>query len=315
MNVRALSRGLARGLAGARAAILAALSACRSGILPRAFAAALALLLFAGQARSESLLDTLFTAQEWQAKGNLAEARETVQSALAQDPGNSFARIRLAELDAALGNTAQAIHGLDALLAQEPDNLLALLWKGYILLGPKPPGDAALARPCFERAAALDPANAWAMAGQALCLLDDGKDQEAAPFLEKAQTLAGEDAPLHHVLGDTYAALGLLVNARLEFEQTLEINPRDLPALASLGEVYLRLGLAGLAENSWRQALVIDPADGPARARLVAFLSVQARQAADSGNADDAARLWRTILGYDVANPEALWYLRNPKKK
>ena len=270
---------------------------------------ALALLLLAGPARAD-ILDTLFTAQEWQAKGDLETASEAVRGAIDQAPDNTFARIRLAQLDAALGNPIAALANLNTLLAREPDNQLALLWKGHILLGQRPPGDPAQARLCYARLAALDPASAWAMAGLALCLLDEAQDQQALPLLEKAQALAGDDGPLHHLLGNTYAALGLGVNARLELERALELNPRHLAALASLGEVYLRLGQDGLALDAWRQALAMDASDQHARQRLIAALTVQARQAAASGNATEAARLWRTILGYDPGNAEALWWLR-----
>jgi len=281
--------------------------------LPKALLAALALLLLAsGEARAAGILDTLFTAQEWQAKGDLPAARETVLDALKQGPDDSFARIRLAQLDAALGNPGVALKSLDAVLLQDPDNQLALLWKGHILLGPSPPGDTAQARECYQRVLAKDPANAWAMAGMGICLLAEGTPQAAVPLLEKAQALAGDDGPLHHVLGDTYAAMGLMANARMELEQALEENQRDLPALVGLGGVYMRLGLESLALNAWQQALTVDPTNGEARARLVAVLSIQARKAAASGRSDDATRLWRTIMGYDPGNAEALWNLRNP---
>lgn len=267
-------------------------------------------LLLPGQAQA-GILDTLFTAQEWQTRGDLAAAREAVQSAVVQFPEDTFARIRLAQLNAALGNPADALSGLDTLLAQDPDNLLALLWKGHILIGPSPAGDSTKARASYQRVLTLDASNGWAMAGLALCLLAEGNDKEAIPLLEKAQTLAGEDATLHHVLGNTYAALGLAVNARMELEQTLEINPRNLSALTSLGDVYMRLGHDSLAQNAWRQALAIDASDGLARQRLIAAMNVQARQAVTGGK-EEATRLWRTILGYDAGNPEALWNLRNP---
>jgi len=217
----------------------------------------------------QPILDDLFTAQEWQARGNLEAARLSLEKALKDQPGNVFVSIRLAQVDALSGDLDRSLARLTSVLAQEPENLLALRWKGHVLLAQ---GQAAQAYAAYSQILKLDPGNGWAWLGVAASLLDQtapNADRDAAAALEKAQAHAGEDADLRLALGDAFARLHLLVNARFELERALDLNPRDTHALVLAGEVYLRLGLRDLALESWRQALVLDPAMGRAKANLL----------------------------------------------
>ena len=238
----------------------------------RCLLTALALFLFTqtrAVALDQSVLDDLFTAQEWQTKGNLAASRLSLEKALRTQPGNIFASVRLAQVDALSGDLDGSLARLTSVLTQEPENLLALRWKGHVLLAK---GQTAQAAASYSRILKLDPDNGWAWLGVAACLLDQATPEagrDAAAALDKAQAHAGEDADLHLALGDAFARLHLLVNARLELERTLDLRARDTQALVLAGEVYLRLGLRGLALESWRQALVLDPAMGQAKANLL----------------------------------------------
>ena len=262
-----------------------------------------------GHAQQDEM-NLLFTAQEWQAKGNLEAARRAVQEALSLEPENPFARIRLAQIDAVSGQLQAALNGLDQALRLDPSNLLALLWRGHVLLAD---GKLADAEASYRRVAELDPGNGWANLGTAACLLAKDQATQALPLLSKSHSLAGEDADLHLALGDTFSRLGLPANARMELERSLEINPRGLRALVLAGEVYLKIGLEGLAMNAWRQALALDPACGPARVDLVFALGRQAGRARAEGRKEEAVRTWRTMLSYDPLNSEALSALRSLK--
>jgi len=272
-------------------------------ILPLlALAALLAPLVSADRAGAQTVLDDLFMSQEWQARGNMDEARRSVQAALRTDPANSYARVRLAQLDALKGDLAQAQENLKTVLAADPDNLLALVWQGHVLLAQELP---AAAQASYSRAAQLDPLNGWALLGSASCLLAQGRERQAAPLLAKAQEVAGDDAVLHLALGETFFLLGLPVNARLELERALDVDPRNNPALVLAGRAYLRLGLEGLALNAWRQALAFSAQNGAARLAVVVALGNQARQAYANGKREEAERLWRGVLGYDPQDPQA----------
>lgn len=277
-------------------------------LLIRPLCLALALVASVPARAAQEAMDLLFTAQEWQAKGNLDAARQSVQDALKLDPGDSFARIRLAQIDASAGDRKSALDALAKVLSSDPDNLLALTWQGHLLLAE---GQSASAESAYRRVLSQDPDNGWARLGVAACLLSRGSLKEAAAPLAKAQAAAGEDADLHLALGDTFWRLGLPVNARLELERALEINPRELRALVLAGEVYQRLDLSNLAMDAWRQALAIDPSATSARFRILLTLGRQADRAAASGNRDEAVRIWRTMLTYDPLDPVALGSLRS----
>ena len=254
-----------------------------------------------------AVLNLLFTAQEWLAKGNLQAARDACLDALAKDPGDAFAALKLAQVEGAQGKHGEALARIEAVLGRDPDNLLALVWKGHLLLGTGRPDQA---RECYQRLLSLSPGHAWALAGMGAALAASGQDKEAVEHLAQAQAAAGEDAVLHHALGEVFAILGLPVNARLELERSLEINPRNASALILAGDVYQRLGLSHLALNTWRQALALAPGDLNALHHLLAVLAEQALQAQSEGRAEEAAHIWRTLLGYDPANARALLQLK-----
>ncbi|WP_243358195.1 tetratricopeptide repeat protein [Fundidesulfovibrio terrae] len=259
------------------------------------------------QEDAQMVMDQLFLSQEWQAKNNLEAARRAVQDALKLDPSDAFARIRLAQIDAASGNVRAALDGLSQVLASDSGNLLALTWRGHLQLWQ---GDPAAAQGDYARVLSLDPANGWACLGTAATFLARDRRREAAAYLARAQASAGDDADLHLALGDTFSRLGLTANARMELERSLELNPRGTRALVAVGEVYRRIGQEGLAQDAWRQALALDPLDARARFALLTTLSRQAERAMSRGNTVEAVRLWRTMLGYDPLNQTALERLR-----
>lgn len=256
---------------------------------------------------AESAMDYLFTAQEWQAKGNLEAARRSLQDAQRVQPDDVFTRIRLAQIDAADGDLKGAQSGLEQVLAGSPKNLLALNWLGHVMLAQGLPASADAA---YGRVLAVEQSNGWALLGMAACRLAQGDDAGAALFLPKAQAAASQDAELHLALGETFSRLHLPVNARLELERSLEINPRGVRALTLAGEVYERLGLSSLALSAWRQALELDPAAASARFALVAVLGRQGDRALAEGRKDEAVRTWRSALSYDPTNQQVQARLR-----
>jgi len=247
----------------------------------------------------QGVLDDLFTAQEWQAKRNLAAARSSLEQALHADPANAFTQLRLAQIDALSGDPDRALPQLDHVLELDPGNLLALRWKGFLLLAK---GQADQAKDCYSQILTLDPDNPWGWLGIAAGLLTQNTpeaDRDGVAALAKAQAHAGEDAELHLALGDIFTRLGLLTNARLELERALNCNPRSAHALTRAGQVYLRLGLESLALDSWRQALTLDPSASQAKADLLILLGIQAGKAQNSGDAELATRLRSEALAYD----------------
>ncbi|GAB6036839.1 hypothetical protein JCM15519_13980 [Fundidesulfovibrio butyratiphilus] len=255
----------------------------------------------------QAVLDLLFTAQEFQARGALDAARQTVVQALEKSPGDTFAAIRLAQLDALAGKPDSALARLDTVLATDPGNLLAALWQGHILYGR---GRIDQARQAYAKALSLSPTNGYAHLGLACCLLAENRDKAAVEELAKAQAHAGDDHILHALLGKVFSGLGLWVNARMEFELALETNPRHVDTLVRVGEVYQRLNLPSLAQNAWRQALALEPKNPMALHHLLAVLGDQALVLLQQGHTREAVVTWRLMLTYDPINPRALHHLR-----
>jgi tetratricopeptide (TPR) repeat protein len=273
----------------------------------------LAALLVCTPARADEakVLDILFTAQTWQDAGNIPSAIEACGQALSLDPDNAYIKIRLAQLQAAKGDPASGLALIDEVLNQDRDNLLALLWQGHLRLALFKTEEA---QASYQRVLELDPGRAWAQAGLGAAMLQAGQDQAAVEHLAKAQDLAGDDAPLHYLLGDTYLRLGLFTNARLELERSLDINPRQPQVLILVGQAYQRLDLPGLALDAWRQALGLSKGNIVALQHMLAVMAWQADQAVAKGNLDEAARDWQAMLKYDPGNGQALLHLKAQAK-
>jgi Tfp pilus assembly protein PilF len=113
------------------------------------------------------------------------------------------------------------------------------------------------------------------------------------------------DALTRALTGLAYWRLGAPVNARLELEAALELDPRNVRVLDLLGCVYRRQGQNELAGNAWEQALAVAPTDVQARFYL-------SRQAQDEGLAArladkpaEARRAYLRALELDHANEAA----------
>ena len=118
-----------------------------------------------------------------------------------------------------------------------------------------------------------DPKDPEAIALHAALLLDQRQTNQAIAEMEQlAAKLAGSPL-LHYNLGRAYVASGeRLDQARAQFQETLKIDPKFLPARLGLAEVELKRGESARATHYAEQVLNADPSNltaGMIRARAL----------------------------------------------
>ena len=102
--------------------------------------------------------------------------------------------------------------------------------------------------------------------------------------------VATRNASLLYEVAQTEARLGQLAEARAHLERAVEVSPSNPDALLALGGVALSQGDAAAARSAFERALAVAPASLEARVGL-GWASLTA------GNADEAARIWRPLVG------------------
>lgn len=138
--------------------------------------------------------------------GRLTAARSRLQEAVAANPDFPGAQTLLATVFERLGNPAAAqaarlrVRG-DGRYTEAPD-----------------PWAVNLAAYCH---------NSYSLLVAASALSSDGRLREALPLLDRAITLAPQDARLHRQLGNTLARLGDLPAARPKLQQALALEPAN----------------------------------------------------------------------------------------
>lgn len=118
---------------------------------------------------------------------------------------------------------------------------------------------AEAARPTFENAAALDPADFRWPYYLGVILEGEGDFEAAAASFEKALALSPNDLAARVRLGRAQIELERLDAAEASFRKALELEPRLAAAFAGLGKIAALRGDPARAAESFRKALELQP--------------------------------------------------------
>lgn len=149
------------------------------------------------------------TSAEWlagsyqaQARHNLPVALNMAKSAVAKSPKSGFAQERLAEMEFSFGNSAAALDALNKALALSPRNAQALALKGFVLSAQ---GKIAQAGFFFDKAIDADGSLANGWLGRGLVRIRKGHVNEGRKDLEAAAALEPNRAFLRSYLGKAWS--------------------------------------------------------------------------------------------------------------
>jgi Flp pilus assembly protein TadD len=111
----------------------------------------------------------------------------------------------------------------------------------------------------------------------AQCALDQGRPQDAAMALARAESAGQGDWRVLSIIGVTMDSLDQHPGAQDYYRRALALSPDNPEILANLGLSYALEGKPGLAEQTLRQAIALPGADNRVMQNLVVVLGVQGK--------------------------------------
>jgi Tfp pilus assembly protein PilF len=121
---------------------------------------------------------------------------------------------------------------IQKVLLLQPDNAQALNFLGYLYADYNRKADEAV--PLLKKALALDPENGFIMDSLGWAYYRIGSLDSARVELEQAIQASGEDPTILEHLGDVYAAMKRMPEAKARYRRSLEIKPDNPPLKAKL---------------------------------------------------------------------------------
>jgi tetratricopeptide (TPR) repeat protein len=172
-------------------------------------------------------------------QGRWDEGIVQVRQAIAKAPGNSDARLALADILLEQEKSDEAIAAYQDYLRMRPADVDALTHLG-VLLTSSGRTDAAL--PLFRRAVEIDPANPGTHRNLATALVDAKRFEEAAEEARRAIALLPTDPVSYDRLGQALAYQGQLEEALVQFARASQIDPGYEEARQHADQVRTLLG-------------------------------------------------------------------------
>lgn len=232
-------------------------------------------------------------------------ARQAIEKAIALDPKNDFAYIRLAMIQLDCDKDVEgAERSLDKAVELNPKSKWAWLWKGVVALASN--SDIAAARENCRKALELDPKFdlahynlAWALAS--------GKDKDydiARAELKKALAVNPDYKEAFYAMGMFYGYEDNYAVANVWMEKAIELDAKFLPAQKWRGIICGEMKQYGEAIKNFDAAIHLDPMNADLYVR-------RAKMYAALGKVIDAKRDLNFALELDSKNKRSVLYLGN----
>ena len=262
----------------------------------------------AALAQTEGLI---FEAAREHEKGNLDRALELFRRALSSNPEHRFAtyaRSQAALILAKKGRMSEALRAFQEVKRLDATNTFARLWIGILWLKLGNLDNAFLE---FQEVARIDPENADAYYYMG-AIYNFRKNRKAAiEFLKKARDANSDEPETHFRLAQAFHNADMVENALLEYQRTLEFNPRHTKAMNSMGWIYYNRGDFDRAAELWKKVLKLNPKDREARFNLAKAYNDTAWKHHQAGRGGRAREYWRKTLQVDPRNKAAKWNLKH----
>ena len=200
--------------------------------------------------------------------GDIEGARSSFQKALALNPQLASVHVNLGKLLIKMHEEAAAIQQFKAAIAIDPEILIR------------------------------DPASYSAFNIFGLCLMNDGKYEEARRAFEHAIHINPRYVPARVNMGNALVALRRDADALKEFLEVIALQPNDLLALKNLGLIYGRQEKFDLAMKYLERARTLAPRDTEINVAL-------AGAEISAGKASEAKRVIAELAGVVEFGPKS----------
>jgi len=212
--------------------------------------------LEAAQAAHPCEFGLAMAAASHQPKGVMQKRIAYYQVAVALRPGNTAARLNLANARRAAGEHDVALAGYDQLLASEPKFAAAHVGRGNTLLGKK---DFSGARAAFVEATRLDPRFGHAWNGIGNLDLVEGNHPAAAAAFETAIGFEKTNPTFHYNRATALFHMAKYDEAIVSYEEADRLRPEEADTLLGLGNCWRAKRDATKAHAYYQRALLRDP--------------------------------------------------------
>lgn len=219
-----------------------------------------ALAQFPGEA--ELLLEM---AQALLSIGRAERSLIVAQQALEADPDSEVALQQLARSAEAAERWDMALEAVEKIAGQQPGNAHAWLQLARLA---STTGNPALARSSIARAATLERKNVVVLFECASILIDLGYLRVAQSMLQRAVTLQPENLSLLRVLANMAHKNRDPEAAKRAWSQISELEPENGEAQYQAGLAYWDLNLSREAIEHWQKALELEPSNSDVHAAL-----------------------------------------------
>ena len=199
----------------------------------------------------------ILEAEAYYGQGQLEEAINAYEQAVAINPGDTTARIRLAQLLTLHQRTAEALRQAQQAVFQEPSNPQALAALCQAL---DAEGQYADAFDACECAIELDSEYAEAHAYLAKVYVDTGDWIPARQYAQQAVDLNYQSMDAHYNQGYVLEAQGRYRQAVEAYENAIILHPKLAPLYVSAGQNHRVLGQFTEAVDRFEKATRLDPA-------------------------------------------------------
>ncbi len=253
----------------------------------------------------------VFEAVREHEKGNLDQALDLFRRAVAANPRHrfgTFARNQMALILAKQGKIPEALRVFEEVQGIDLKNTFARLWTGILRLKQ---GEMDRAFVAFQEVTRIDSQNADAYYYMGAIYSFRRNRRMAIEFLKKARDANSDEATTHFRLAQAFHNADMVENALLEYQRTLDLNPRYTKAMNSMGWIYYNRNQFDRAVGLWGKALLLNPKDREARFNLAKAYNDAAWRRHQAGKRDEARRFWRKTLGVHPRNKAAKWNLKN----
>ncbi|MBI2880658.1 MAG: tetratricopeptide repeat protein [Candidatus Tectomicrobia bacterium] len=269
-------------------------AACMGAAAPGAFA------------QTENLV---FEAVREHERGNLDQALALLRRAVSSNPEHRFAayaRNQIALILAKKGEIPQALEAFQEVHRLDPKNTFARLWMGILQLKQ---GKLDKAFSEFQEVVRVDPQNADAYYYLGAIYNFRRNRRAAIEFLKKARDAGSDDPDTHFRLAQAFHNADMMENALLEYQRTLDLNPRHTKAMNSMGWIYYNRGEMDRAVELWQGVRKLNPKDREAGFNLAKAFNDLAWKHHQAGRREEARKYWRKTLEVDPENKAAKWNL------
>ena len=231
-----------------------------------------------------------------------ARAKDALDKAVAADPENDFAHVRLALVKLDEKDVSGAKASLATAERINPSSKWVWLWKGVIAR--ENDGDAIAARACYEKALAIDPRFDLALynLGASFISKTEKNCPKAREYYLKVLKVNPDYKEACYAIGMTYGYEDNYAVARVWLEKAIALDPGFLTAHKFLGVVLAEMKNYEGAVASYEAALHLDPMNADIYVR-------KAKMEDALGNDESALRDLEFALDLDPTAKRSLLYL------